>query len=62
MDKIGVNMNKQKLIRAAKETVNTAIKNSDLVAPYVKQSHYQKGLIALNVVHFVLRLLDKGDK
>lgn len=55
-------MNKQKLIRVAKETVNTAIKNSDLVTPYVKQSHYQKGLIALNVVHFVLRLLDKGDK
>ncbi len=52
-------MSKQRNIEIATQVIDTAIKNSDIVAPYVKQSHYQKGLIALNLIHFGLKYLAK---
>lgn len=41
-------------IQIAKEIVNTLIKNSEIVQPYVKPSHYRRGLFVLNVVNFIL--------
>ncbi len=53
-------MNKKQLaIKTAKEVVNLAIKNSDIVAPYVKPKHYRRGLAVLNGVYVLLRVLDK---
>ena len=46
--------------QVTKDVVNTAIKNSELIQPYVKQKHYRRGVIALNVLHFLLRKM--GDE
>lgn len=46
----------------AKEIVNTIIKNSEIVQPYVKPSHYRRGLLVLNVINFILGKKSKGEK
>lgn len=38
-----------------KEVVNLAIKNSEVVQPYVKPKHYQRGLVVLNALHLLLK-------
>lgn len=53
-------MNKRKAIKIARHATNTVIKNSEIVQPYVKDKHYRRGLTALNVLYFALRLFDKG--
>lgn len=50
---------KQLAIKTAKEVVNLAIKNSEIIQPYVKPSHYRRGLAVLNGVYVLLRVLDK---
>ena len=52
-------MNKRKAIKIAKHATDTAIKNSEIVQPYVKNKHYRRGLAALNALHLALRLFDK---
>lgn len=47
------------LIKTASQLTNIAIKNSEVVQPYVKPSHYRRGLIALNALHYILRIADK---
>lgn len=48
------------LIKTASQLANIAIKNSEIVQPYVKPSHYRRGLMALNALHYALRLADKN--
>ena len=47
------------LIKTASQLTNIAIKNSGIVQPYVKPSHYRRGLMALNAMHYALRIADK---
>lgn len=44
-----------KKTQIAKEVVNTLIKNSEIVQPYVKPSHYRRGLLVLNAINFMLK-------
>tara|TARA_R110000850_G_scaffold231742_4_gene356664 strand:- start:182 stop:343 length:162 start_codon:yes stop_codon:yes gene_type:complete len=46
-------------IKTARQLTNIAIKNSEIVQPYVKPSHYRRGLLALNALHYTLRIADK---
>ena len=46
-------------IKTASHLTNIAIKNSEIVQPYVKPSHYRRGLMALNALHYALRIADK---
>lgn len=55
-------MNKQESIRFAKEVVNTLIKNSDFISPYVRHKDYQKGLIVLNIIHWGLKLWETKEQ
>lgn len=52
-------VDKKVAINIATHATNVAIKNSELVRPYVKESHYRRGLAALNVLYFALRIADK---
>lgn len=52
-------LHKSDYINLAKSAVNTAIKNSDIAAPYIPQKQYQKAVIGLNVLYFLLHLADK---
>ena len=52
-------MNKQKVIAIAKEVVNTAIKNSEIAKPYIKDKHYIRAMVALNAVHWALKRANK---
>ena len=47
------------LIKTASQLTNIAIKNSEIVQPYVKPSHYRRVLMALNALHYALRIADK---
>ena len=47
------------LIKTASQLTNIAIKNSEIVQPYVKPSHYRRGLMALNALHYALCIADK---
>lgn len=51
-----------KKTQIAKEVVNTLIKNSEIVQPYVKPSHYRRGLFVLNVINFILGKKTKGGE
>lgn len=53
-------IDKQAAISIAKHATDTAIKNSEIVQPYVKDKHYRRGLTALNALYLALRFLDKG--
>lgn len=46
------------LIKTARQLTDIAIKNSEIVQPYVKPSHYHRGLLALNALHYALRVAD----
>lgn len=48
------------LIKTARQLIDIAIKSSDIVQPYVKPSHYRRGLLALNALHYALRIADKN--
>lgn len=52
-------MNRKQYIQIAKETTNLAIKNSEIVQPYVKPTHYRRGLFVLNIINLALRALAK---
>ncbi|MFK3999882.1 hypothetical protein ACI2I3_00845 [Psychrobacter namhaensis] len=52
-------IDKRAAITIAKHATDTAIKNSEIVRPYVKPSHYRRGLLALNALHYALRIADK---
>ncbi len=47
------------LLKTARQLTDIAIKNSEIVQPYVKPSHYRRGLLALNALHYALRIADK---
>lgn len=47
------------LIKTASQLTNIDIKNSEIVQPYVKPSYYRRGLMALNAMHYALRIADK---
>lgn len=47
-------------IKTARQLTDIAIKNSEIVQPYVKPSHYRRGLLALNALHYALRIADKN--
>lgn len=47
------------LLKTARQLTDIAIKNSEVVQPYVKPSHYRRGLLALNALHYALRIADK---
>ncbi|MGM8871534.1 hypothetical protein ACS8E3_07585 [Psychrobacter sp. 2Y5] len=51
--------NSQQVITIARHITSTAIKNSEIVQPYVKPKHYRRGLAALNALYFALRIADK---
>lgn len=46
-------------IKTARQLTNIAIKNSEIVHLYIKPSHYRRGLLALNALHYALRIADK---
>lgn len=46
-------------LKTVRQLTNIAIKNSEVVQPYVKPSHYRRGLLALNALHYALRIADK---
>lgn len=48
------------LIKTAHQLTDIAIKNSEIVQPYVKPSHYRRGLLALNALHYALRIAEKN--
>lgn len=52
-------IDKQAVISIAKHATDTAIKNSEIVQPYVKEKHYRRGLTALNALYFALRFFGK---
>jgi len=47
------------LIKTARQLTKVVITNSEIVQPYVKPSHYRRGLAALNALYFALRIADK---
>lgn len=47
------------LLKTARQLTDIAIRNSEIVQPYVKASHYRRGLLALNALHYALRIADK---
>lgn len=47
------------LLKTARQLTDIAIKNSEVVQPYVKPSHYRRGLLTLNALHYALRIADK---
>lgn len=47
------------LIKTARQLTKAVITNSEIVQPYVKPSHYRRGLLALNALHYALRIADK---
>lgn len=50
-----------KALKTAKELINLAIKNSEIVQPYIKPKHYVRGLVVLNTLHFLLKMADKDQ-
>lgn len=48
------------LIKTARQLTDIAIKNSEIVQPYVKPSHYRRGILALNALYYALRIADKS--
>lgn len=46
----------------AKQIVNTIIKNSEIIQPYVKPKHYRRGLFVLNLLNFILGKKQKGGR
>lgn len=50
--------NRGAVIKPARALINTAIKNSDIVAPYMSHATYTKGLLALNALYLALGLFD----
>lgn len=46
-------------IKTARQLTDIAIKNSEIVQPYIKASHYRRGLLALNALYYALRIADK---
>lgn len=53
-------VDKKVAINIATHATNVAIKNSELVRPYVKESHYRRGSTALNALYFALKFFNKG--
>lgn len=51
-----------KTLKTAQEVVNMAIKNSEVIQPYVKPKHYRRGLVVLNTLYFLLRLAGGKSK
>lgn len=47
------------LFKVAKHATSLAIQNSEIIQPYVKPSHYRRGLLALNALHYALQIADK---
>lgn len=47
------------IIKTASQLTDIAIRNSEIVQPYVKPSSYRRGLLALNALHYALRIADK---
>lgn len=50
-----------KALKTAKELVNLAIKNSEVIQPFVKPKHYVRGLMALNGLYLLLKMADKDQ-
>lgn len=48
-----------KALKTARGIVNLAIKNSEIVQPYVKPKHYVRGLMVLNGLYLLLKMADK---
>ncbi|WP_166739237.1 hypothetical protein [Psychrobacter sp. 230] len=46
-------------IKTARQLTDIAIKNSEIVQPYIKANHYRRGLLVLNALHYALRIADK---
>lgn len=51
-----------KALKTAREIVNLAIKNSEIVQPYVKPKHYVRGLMVLNGLYLLLKMADKDKQ
>ena len=47
------------LLKTSLQLTDIAIKNSEIIQPYVKPSYYRRGLLALNALHYVLRIADQ---
>ena len=47
-------------IKTARQLTDIAIRNSEIVQPYIKPTHYRRGLLALNALHYALRIVDKN--
>lgn len=52
-------MNRKDYAKFAKQATDIAIKNSEIVQPYVKPTHYRRGLFVLNVLNLLLKNLSK---
>ena len=52
-------INKRLAIALAKQATDLAIKNSEIVQPYIKPKHYRRALAALNALYFALQIADK---
>lgn len=53
--------NKKQTIAIASNVLDIAIKNSEIVQPYLKPSHYRRLLLGLNALHLALRMTKKED-
>lgn len=53
--------NKKRILSTAKELINLAIKNSEIVQPFVKPKHYVKGLMVLNGLYLMLKFNDTSN-
>lgn len=54
-------INKKLAIAMAKQATDVAIRNSEIVQPYIKHSHYRRLLLGLNALHLALRMAKKGE-
>lgn len=50
-----------KALKIAREIVNLAIKNSEIIQPYIKPKHYVQGLMVLNGLYLLLKMADKDQ-
>ena len=52
-------MSRKDYAKVAKQATDIAIKNSEIIQPYVKPTHYRRGLFVLNIINLALRALAK---
>lgn len=52
-------INKSLAIKLARQATDMAVKNSEVLMPYMKPSRYQRLVLGLNALNVALRMADK---